>query len=494
MAPYGQKGTTIDGGDWDSLILYIDIYIHIYIYIFMDDQELEQLYTRQLGDAIKHQTQQAIAILVRQYSSEFGLKALIPPNKEDGNLSNALSSLYAEITQLYTNNALIFDNHLHWDTLWRQELSFKVLSKQYTADAVIEASLPRARKAVCQIFHEELDPFMQWFPWSWFSSMQFIGAGGFSAVYAAQLAPPYVSQSSQIALKVVDDKLLNEITVQSRAYLPLLFKGLTVCESTGDLMMVMKLSNGGNLEDHMHQLPLGDLDLKTITGTMLRLAVNLADLHKTETCHRNVHPRNIICTDSDYFLVDYRFATHAHESSYVTALTKVVYGRPPYIAPEVRQGIYTKKSDVYSLGVIFWQLVSKVIFPSPDILLDRRQPPDHIYRIEPVPGVPEWFGDLCKACLEPLPENRPDAGELCDALQAIHAAMDFSVPLVPQVTEYIIARRAETANHMRMCLDLKGAVSTTQLFTLTQLPSTTHLVLLKFTNKPFALVRQTLKS
>lgn len=249
-------------------------------------------------------------------------------------------------------------------------------------------------------------------------------------------------------------------------------------------MMVMKLSNDGNLEDHMQQLPLGDLDLKTITGTILRLAANLSDLHKVGMCHRNVHPRNIICTDSDYFLVDYRFATPTKESSSVTALTKAVYGRLPYIAPEVRQGIYTEKSDIYSLGIILWQLVSKVIFPSPDVLMDAE---DHVYRIEVVPGLPTWYQKLYIACLEPKPENRPDANEISLALQSIHQGLNFSVPLNRQVTEYIVARRAEAADHLRTYAKVKGIVSasTTRLYTLSNLPSTQSFLSLPFQHLPF---------
>lgn len=263
-----------------------------------------------------------------------------------------------------------------------------------------------------------------------------------------------------------------------------------MCESTGDLMMVMKMSNDGNLEDHMQQLPLGDLDLKTVTGTILRLAVNLADLHKAELCHRNVHPRNLMCTDSDYFLVDYRFSTPSKESSSVTALTKAVYGRLPYIAPEVRRGVYTEKSDIYSLGIIIWQLVSKVIFPSPDVLLDGGQNcefADNAYRIELVPSLPDWYQKLYVSCLEPKPENRPTAAQLCQVLQSIHNSLDMSVPLERNLTEYIVARRAEIADHLRTYSKVKGIVSasTTRLYTLTNLPTTEHYVNLPFSHTPF---------
>jgi hypothetical protein len=162
-----------------------------------------------------------------------------------------------------------------------------------------------------------------------------------------------------------------QIAVQSKAFNPVLFQGITVCETTGDLMMIMNLAEGGNLEDHIKRDPLADSDMVAIIDMAVRLATSLYNLHdEIEFCHRNIHPRNVICAESEYFLVDYRY-----------------YGRVPYIAPEVRRGLYTVKSDVYSLGIILWQLVSKVLFPGTDLLFDEPE----IYRIEPVPGVPQWF-------------------------------------------------------------------------------------------------------
>ncbi|KAG1472826.1 hypothetical protein G6F56_001310 [Rhizopus delemar] len=461
----------------------------------IDEQEIERLYSQQLQEELNHQTRRTAAELIEHYPHTFGLENLISLQSQyvtHPSINDAIAQSLRDTCLAYIENNVHFDHAQDWVLVWRQQLSFKALAEVYGKEKVVECTMhTRARKAIHQIFLEGLDQYMQWFPWFWFSNMQFIGAGGFSAVYSVTMTPAYDVQPVRMSLKIVDDKILNEISVQSKAFLPLLFQGLTVCESTGDLMMVMKFSNDGNLEDHMEQLPLGDLDLKTITGTLLRLAVNLADLHKVGMCHRNVHPRNIVCTDSDYFLVDYRFATPTRESSSVTAITKAVYGRLPYVAPEVRQGIYTEKSDVYSLGIILWQLVSKVIFPSPEVLLDKsKQAHDHTYRIEPVPGVPEWYQRLCIACLEPRPENRPSALELCNALQPIHNALEFSVPLDRSVTGYIVARRAEVADHLRTLTKVKGALSdpTTRLYTLSSLPSTQSLVLFSFENRPFEAV------
>ncbi|ORX50452.1 kinase-like protein [Hesseltinella vesiculosa] len=463
----------------------------------MDDNEIASMYLQTLSEELAQRTKVTIQEFIAHHPAAFGLDGLYPtqPLSPLPDIAKDVHLLYQSTTQMYQENQVYFDHTWHWSLLWRQQLSMKALAENHGSEAVIQASHPRVKTAIRHIFHERLDPYIQWFPWSWFANMIFIGAGGFSAVYAVDMLPTFETLSpTKMALKVVDDKVLNEISVESKVFAPLLFHGLTVCESTGDVMMVMKLSNDGNLEDHMQQLPLGDLDLKTITGTILRLAQNLADLHRCSLNHHNIHPRNIVCTDSDYFLVDYRYATPANESSSVIALTKAIYGRLPYIAPEVRKGQYTHKSDIYSLGIIIWQLVSKVIFPSPDVLMDGLEDPahpeSHVYRIDLVPGIPAWFSNLYIACLEPLQQHRPGAQEICDALQPIHDRLAYSVPLPRAVTDYILARRAEVASYLRTYAKVKGLVSasTTRLFSTNNVPSTLPLVLLPYNKLAFSVI------
>ena len=98
---------------------------------------------------------------------------------------------------------------------WRQNTSYKILAESYGQETVIAAAIPRSRKAISQIYEDGLDQYMRWFPWRWFSDITLIGVGGFSAVYFAVLKPPYEVHDSVedriVALKVVDDKILNEV-------------------------------------------------------------------------------------------------------------------------------------------------------------------------------------------------------------------------------------------------------------------------------------------
>jgi tRNA A-37 threonylcarbamoyl transferase component Bud32 len=100
---------------------------------------------------------------------------------------------------------------------------------------------------------------------------------------------------------------------------------MTVCESTGDLMMILTIAEDGNLSTQIDRA--GQTSFAKIADIVTRLAFNLASLHDDiGMCHRNIHSENILCVDDDYFLVDFRFSTAANEATHVTKSSQVHYG------------------------------------------------------------------------------------------------------------------------------------------------------------------------
>ncbi|KAG0167764.1 hypothetical protein DFQ28_005661 [Apophysomyces sp. BC1034] len=366
-----------------------------------------------------HGTIQAIQQLIATYPNEFDID-FVHTHISSIPLSEAVTHLYQTTKKLYQSNHIPFDEHWHWNIAWRQALSYENVLELANGDitTLVSSFHPKSHRAITAIHEHALNRYMRWYPWRWFTDLVFLGAGGFSAVYAAKVMLPYdVPEEGQafgsrmrpVALKIVDEKILNEIAVQSRAFLALLFHGLTVCDTTGDLIMIATLSEEGNLETRIERPLDKGFDFTMVTDIVVRLAFNLASLHdEIGMCHRNIHPGNILCADEDYLLVDYRFSTASNEASEVTEISQAYYGRIPYIAPEISRGQYTEKSDVFSLGIVMWQLVSGVSFPSAEVLLDAPE----VYRIEWVPGIPRWYLELMMACLEPRPENRPEAEEI----------------------------------------------------------------------------------
>lgn len=108
----------------------------------------------------------------------------------------------------------------------------------------------------------------------------------------------------------------------------LLFHGITVCETTGDLLIVTTLAEDGNL-GHRIEKPIDcGLDMAGVAHIVTRLAYNLASLHdEIRMCHRNIHPGNILCADDDDFLIDFRSSTASEQATEVTQSFEAHYGK-----------------------------------------------------------------------------------------------------------------------------------------------------------------------
>lgn len=199
----------------------------------------------------------------------------------------------------------------------------------------------------------------------------------------------------------------------------------------------MKKATFGNLEDSLpREVP---MTYEKPRALALSVTKRIKDLH-WEYVHGNVHPRNILLNFADYVgeLADITFM---HRNTYEDCVQprrrrrRPKAGRWPYVAPELVNGDadITTAADIYALGIILWQLISRVTFPD-DALVDP-----HVYRIEPIPGVLKEWQDLCIDCLHPDPSKRPNAYTVYRRLENIPTNASLS----EDTRKYIIQRRTE---------------------------------------------------
>lgn len=76
----------------------------------MNEQELEILYTRQLGEELILQTRQKMNTFIEVYPHEFDLENLFPTVNDTGLMREKLAELYQEICKDYNDNGVEF-NH-----------------------------------------------------------------------------------------------------------------------------------------------------------------------------------------------------------------------------------------------------------------------------------------------------------------------------------------------------------------------------------------------
>jgi tetratricopeptide (TPR) repeat protein len=131
-------------------------------------------------------------------------------------------------------------------------------------------------------------------------------------------------------------------------------------EHQGKPFLAMELIQGCSLRAFRDRTP----TIETLTDLMSQAAKALAAAHAAGIIHRDIKPENIMVRDDGYLkLVDFglaRFANHPGVTTETTATAPgTVVGTIRYMSPEqLRAETLSSASDVFSLGVVLYELTS----------------------------------------------------------------------------------------------------------------------------------------
>lgn len=142
------------------------------------------------------------------------------------------------------------------------------------------------------------------------------------------------------------------------------------------------------------------------------IACGLAFLHQEKILHRDVKSLNVLLDENlKAKLTDFGLSKIKNESHTCTS-TKNAVGSLAWMAPELfnRKAVYTQKSDIYSLGITLWELVSRKI-PFSDANDPALIPSwvENGEREEIPVNCPKKLSTLIQACWEGDADKRPDA-------------------------------------------------------------------------------------
>jgi serine/threonine protein kinase len=168
--------------------------------------------------------------------------------------------------------------------------------------------------------------------------------------------------------------------------------------------MVMEYVKGKTLERILEKEKI--LDLEKAIDYITQISYGIDHAHKNKIVHRDLRPSNtIISEDGTAKITD--FGTSVWLENVPYASTRI--GSPPYMAPEQFLGKSTFGSDIYSIGCIFYEIVSgrpPITDPDPFKILEKAQkgkikPPRLLNK-----KIPKEINEIIMQCLAPKIEER----------------------------------------------------------------------------------------
>jgi serine/threonine protein kinase len=128
-------------------------------------------------------------------------------------------------------------------------------------------------------------------------------------------------------------------------------------EEDGQPYLVMRYMPGGSLADRLDR---SNLSVQETAKILSRIAGALDFAHSKGVIHRDLKPANIMFDQhGDAYLGDFGIVKLTEEAATLTG-TGGIIGTPAYMSPEQAQGKggIDKRSDLYSLGVILFQMLT----------------------------------------------------------------------------------------------------------------------------------------
>lgn len=189
-----------------------------------------------------------------------------------------------------------------------------------------------------------------------------IGEGGMSVVYGAT----DIITKKPVAIKIIKgDMMGNPINLsrferEARAAAslshPNIVRVINLGTYEGRPYMANEFINGQNLRDILDKRSIGFLEACDI---MYQLTSAVAHAHEHSVIHRDIKPQNVYLTaDGTIKLGDFGIATF--ENSARLTRSETIIGSVHYLAPEISRGQQASyQSDIYSLGVTFFELITR---------------------------------------------------------------------------------------------------------------------------------------
>ncbi|CAG9833730.1 unnamed protein product [Diabrotica balteata] len=252
-----------------------------------------------------------------------------------------------------------------------------------------------------------------------------IGKGNFGDVYKAQLK----NNNSIVAVKTCrvtlpeehKKKFLQEGRILKQYDHPNIVKLIGICVQKQPIMIVMELVPGGSLLTFLRKKA-----TLLVEGQLMKMCLDTASgmryLESKNCIHRDLAARNCLVGYNNVVKIS-DFGMSREEEEYIVSdgMKQIPI---KWTAPEALNfGKYTSLCDIWSYGVLCWEIFSKGGTPYSGMSNSKaREKIDTGYRMPAPDNTPDEMYRLMLRCWEYKPENRPNFEQVYSVVETLCAA------------------------------------------------------------------------
>ena len=264
-----------------------------------------------------------------------------------------------------------------------------------------------------------------------------IAQGGMASIYSAL----DTRLDRKVAVKIMhphlaqDEAFVNRFIREAKAAAALTHPNAVSVQDQGwntngvpAVFIVMEMVEGHTLREYLEES--GKFSVAQTLQYLTAILGALAAAHKLGIIHRDIKPENIlISNDGRIKIADFGLAHGALIGSTLTAESSVVLGSVSYLSPEqVQRGISDSRSDVYSTGILAYELLvgEKPFSGDSPIQIAYMHVNNRVPKIsQSRSDIPKELDELIYSATSANPDERPrDAGVFLSAIQDIARSID----------------------------------------------------------------------
>ncbi|XP_030408067.1 fibroblast growth factor receptor 1 isoform X3 [Gopherus evgoodei] len=226
---------------------------------------------------------------------------------------------------------------------------------------------------------------------------------------------------------------------------------LGACTQDGPLYVIVEYASKGNLREYLQarrppgmkycynptHFPEEQLSFKDLVSCAYQVARGMEYLASKKCIHRDLAARNVLVTEDNVMkIADFGLARDIHHIDYYKKTTN---GRLPvkWMAPEALfDRIYTHQSDVWSFGVLLWEIFTLGGSPYPGVPVEELfKLLKEGHRMDKPSNCTNELYMMMRDCWHAVPSQRPTFKQLVEDLDRIVAMtsnqeyLDLSMPL-----------------------------------------------------------------